>query len=214
MPPPATIEEAATFYFAELKRHQPQGPYHVGGHSYGGIVAFELAQQLHRAGDEVGVVALFDCEPGDYSLIKPLNVVTYIKRFVDYFVDTYGRPDASEIPIHTTMTLEKLAELSSDEQITWVYEVLRQTYAPQAENLDEARGMLLSAIAGFQAVYQPAQVTPLPLTFFLSEKSTAEDAQRRVDYWSRMGMAEIRTAPGIMNPCLRTRTTAWPWPAN
>jgi amino acid adenylation domain-containing protein len=196
VPPPATIEEAATFYFAELKRHQPQGPYHLGGHSYGGIVAFELAQQLHRAGDDVGVVALFDCEPGDYSLVKPLDVVKYIKRFVDYFVDTYGRPGAGEIPIHAAMTLEKLAELSSDEQVTWVYEVLRQTYAPQAENLDEARGMLLSAIAGFQVVYQPAEVTRLPLTFFLAEKLAAEDAQRRIDYWSRLGIADVRRVPG------------------
>jgi hypothetical protein len=65
-----------------------------------------------------------------------------------------------------------------------------------AENLEEVRGMLTSAIAGFQVIYQPVAVAKLPFTFFLAEKLKLEDAQRRIDYWSGMGYATFRTIPG------------------
>ena len=94
------------------------------------------------------------------------------------------------------MTLEKLATLAVDERVEWAYEVLRQTYAPQAENLDEVRGMLLSAIAGFQYIYQPTAVVSLPFTFFVAGDLKPEDAQRRIAYWSRLGVIDVCTIPG------------------
>lgn len=47
------IEDFAHRYLAEIKRVQPHGPYSVGGYSFGSWVAYEIAQQLVRAGDEV-----------------------------------------------------------------------------------------------------------------------------------------------------------------
>lgn len=47
------IEDFAHRYMAEIKRVQPHGPYSIGGYSFGSWVAYEIAQQLVRAGDEV-----------------------------------------------------------------------------------------------------------------------------------------------------------------
>ncbi|QFS84593.1 type I polyketide synthase [Roseivivax sp. THAF197b] len=58
--PHRSIEEAARDYIAELKQVQPDGPYHLGGFSGGGIIAFEMARQLGDLGDEVALVALLD----------------------------------------------------------------------------------------------------------------------------------------------------------
>ena len=44
----------------EIRAVQPKGPYFIGGHSFGGIVAFEMAQQLHRQGQSVGLLVLLD----------------------------------------------------------------------------------------------------------------------------------------------------------
>jgi amino acid adenylation domain-containing protein len=55
-----SIEEMATLYNRELREVQPSGPYRLGGYSFGGIVAFEMAQQLLRDGESVALVALFD----------------------------------------------------------------------------------------------------------------------------------------------------------
>ncbi|QVI24931.1 hypothetical protein KHQ06_16630 [Nocardia tengchongensis] len=69
--PAETIPEMARDYVAAIQRVQPNGPYHLGGWSLGGMVAFEMAQQLTDAGHEVGMLAMIDAmtiEPGDSRL--------------------------------------------------------------------------------------------------------------------------------------------------
>jgi thioesterase domain-containing protein len=59
-PCPATIEEMADGYLDEIKRTQPHGPYLLGGWSFGGIVAFEMARRLTARGDDVKALAIID----------------------------------------------------------------------------------------------------------------------------------------------------------
>jgi amino acid adenylation domain-containing protein len=54
------IEDMAAHYLADLLRFQPEGPYFIGGYSLGGAVAYEMAQQLTRAGHEVCMLAIID----------------------------------------------------------------------------------------------------------------------------------------------------------
>ncbi len=56
----APLEEMAAHYVEAMKTVQPHGPYHLGGWSFGGFVAFEMAHQLVRRGDEVGLLAILD----------------------------------------------------------------------------------------------------------------------------------------------------------
>jgi amino acid adenylation domain-containing protein len=58
--PHLSIEEMAAHYIEALRVVQPHGPYRLGGWSSGGIVAFEMAQQLHRQGQDVALLALLD----------------------------------------------------------------------------------------------------------------------------------------------------------
>jgi amino acid adenylation domain-containing protein len=54
------ISEMAALYLEAIFRVQAEGPYLLGGWSMGGLVAFEMAQQLQDAGHEVGLLALVD----------------------------------------------------------------------------------------------------------------------------------------------------------
>jgi amino acid adenylation domain-containing protein len=58
--PLTSIEEMADRYVTALRTVQPQGPYQLGGWSFGGLVAYEMAQQLHRAGEQVSLLAILD----------------------------------------------------------------------------------------------------------------------------------------------------------
>jgi len=58
--PYQTLQEMAADYINELRKVQPDGPYHLGGWSSGGLVAFEMAQQLTRDSHEVSLLALID----------------------------------------------------------------------------------------------------------------------------------------------------------
>ena len=59
-----SVEEMASFYIKEIRAFQPAGPYHLGGYSLGGLIAFEMARQLEADGQEVGLLALLDTYPG------------------------------------------------------------------------------------------------------------------------------------------------------
>lgn len=60
----------AASFIKEIRRRQPQGPYHVGGWSAGGIMAYEIVRQLTDAGDCVESLVLID-SPSP-ALIEPL----------------------------------------------------------------------------------------------------------------------------------------------
>jgi thioesterase domain-containing protein len=66
------IEDIAAHYLKGLRGVQPNGPYFLGGFCFGGIVAFEIAQQLRRQGQEVALLVLLD-PPGPVSSPRVLE---------------------------------------------------------------------------------------------------------------------------------------------
>jgi amino acid adenylation domain-containing protein len=71
-PYPDRIEDLAARFVPEILALQPRGPFRLGGHSFGGVVAFELAQQLTALGHEVSVLVLFDTWGKGYPSRRPL----------------------------------------------------------------------------------------------------------------------------------------------
>ena len=65
--PPEQVEEMAGYYIDEIRTVQPEGPYYLGGQSSGGLIAFEMAQQLHAQGEQVVVLALIDTFDPNYD---------------------------------------------------------------------------------------------------------------------------------------------------
>jgi amino acid adenylation domain-containing protein len=63
--PHRRVEEMATCYIEAIRQVQPEGPYCIGGASFGGIVAFEMAQQLHAQGQSIEALVFFDTEGVD-----------------------------------------------------------------------------------------------------------------------------------------------------
>ena len=61
--PRTDVVEMATAYLAEIRQVQPEGPYNLLGTCMGAVVAFEMAQQLHAAGQEVGLLTLVEPRP-------------------------------------------------------------------------------------------------------------------------------------------------------
>ncbi|MEM1168648.1 MAG: condensation domain-containing protein [Cyanobacteria bacterium P01_H01_bin.35] len=55
-----TAESLAEACVKEIRMVQPQGPYLIGGHCFGGAVAFEIAQQLQAQGEDIASIILID----------------------------------------------------------------------------------------------------------------------------------------------------------
>lgn len=54
------VSEMARAYLDQLLEHKPYGPYYIGGFSFGGVLAYEMARQLEGMGHKVPFVILFD----------------------------------------------------------------------------------------------------------------------------------------------------------
>lgn len=61
--PQSSIPEMAATYIRAIRSSFPQGPYRIGGWSFGGIIAFEMARQLKAAGERVDALVLIDSPP-------------------------------------------------------------------------------------------------------------------------------------------------------
>jgi hypothetical protein len=57
-----SVEAFAKDYITQLQMIIPNGPYYLGGFSFGGLVAFEMALQLQKQGFDVPVLILIDCK--------------------------------------------------------------------------------------------------------------------------------------------------------
>ena len=55
-----TVQELAAIYVRKVRERQEQGPYRLCGHSFGGLVVYEMAVLLENAGLEVDLLALLD----------------------------------------------------------------------------------------------------------------------------------------------------------
>ncbi len=79
--PLTRIEDMAAHYIKAMRTVQPQGPYFLGGWSFGAYVAFEIAQQLQEDGENVALLAVLDT-PG-ISGNKTHNFMLLSKTFID-----------------------------------------------------------------------------------------------------------------------------------
>ncbi|MEU3918093.1 amino acid adenylation domain-containing protein [Streptomyces sp. NPDC029004] len=62
---PATMDEMAADYVAQIRTVQPHGPYRLLGWSVGGVIAHTVAVHLQQGGEQVDLLALMDAYPSD-----------------------------------------------------------------------------------------------------------------------------------------------------
>lgn len=67
LPIPPSIENIAAAHLRSMRRIQPEGPYLLGGFCNGGLLAYEMARQLHAEGQKLDLLVLMDPMPmGSY----------------------------------------------------------------------------------------------------------------------------------------------------
>ncbi|MEV4747524.1 SDR family NAD(P)-dependent oxidoreductase [Streptosporangium sp. NPDC049248] len=88
--PEAGVEERATRYVEEIRKVCPSGPYRLGGWSFGGVLAFEIARRL--GAENVELVAMIDSGlPDEVEAAGRAEIVA--RRYADfaaYLDETYG----------------------------------------------------------------------------------------------------------------------------
>jgi non-ribosomal peptide synthetase component F/thioesterase domain-containing protein len=95
LPAAPSIEEMAAAHLAALRAVRPKGPYVIGGFCIGGLVAYELAQQIEASGESVEILLVIDAALEDKVLrvLRSLaGAVGALLRWDDHAkVDHFGR---------------------------------------------------------------------------------------------------------------------------
>ncbi|MCA9128639.1 MAG: hypothetical protein KDB22_16245, partial [Planctomycetales bacterium] len=77
-----SVEQMAAAYIEEIQKIQPAGPYNLCGYCLGGTIAYEMAQQLQRAGHAVGSLALFDTHGRWHQSSLAESLIASVQRVV------------------------------------------------------------------------------------------------------------------------------------
>jgi thioesterase domain-containing protein/acyl carrier protein len=116
--PKSRVEDMASYYIEAIREIRPQGPYWLGGWSFGGVVAFEMAQQLHSFGEQVALLALIDSSaPQRNSHLMEVNTAATLAWFAKDLGSYFGKELA--------VSASALQSLAPDEQLSYVLERAR-----------------------------------------------------------------------------------------
>lgn len=154
-----SIEALAEEYIKHLKQFKPKGPYQLGGWSLGGIIAYEMAQQLTSMGDSVAKIYLLDSQLYSSKYLDYLHSVINVKGLIAELPENRGLY-ISNLPKHY---LDKvLASLKNDIQLFKDY-VIKPYLGPVllVKSLDTTKlniGLLSQKHNGFKPLVNKLQI--------------------------------------------------------
>jgi amino acid adenylation domain-containing protein len=151
-----SIEERAAHYIEAMKTVQPEGPYLLGGWSFGGYVAYEMARQLVEQGERIALLALLDIESRITS-DKANDPGTDTELLIMIAGDSMQQAGQS-----FDVRFEEIRHLTPDEQIKCVLDsMVRFELLPPEITVSQAREFLQGHRRRGESLRQ-YQVKPYP----------------------------------------------------
>jgi len=157
--PAARVEELAAAYVEEIRVVQPHGPYLLGGHCFGGLVAFEVSQQLRRQGEEVAKLVLMDV-PARYIDVDidaaKTDDTTWLVKLAGVVSESTGT--------NLGVTEEDLRQRDAAAQLQYFNERMQAAgFLPPGADVAKMQGLLRVFAANSTARYTPHDVQPVPI---------------------------------------------------
>ncbi|WP_395844890.1 amino acid adenylation domain-containing protein [Archangium violaceum] len=194
-PMPASVEAMARHYVAQVREVQPHGPYYLGGWSFGGVLAFEMAQQLQAAGEKVDLLTLFDTHaPGKKGEVDEVNLLSA-------FCHNLGL-SWRDLPLDS----ERLLQLNGRERLAYVLEQARGVVGGGAVvDLDQAWRLYETFMRHIRAQqsYEPRPYAGSAVLFKASTQpeGVAPDGRLGWSAWIT-GALEVQEVPGAHHTML------------
>ncbi|MFZ0769884.1 MAG: amino acid adenylation domain-containing protein [Candidatus Sulfotelmatobacter sp.] len=115
LPVPYKFEDISALLIQVMREVQPKGPYYLGGLCVNAVIAYEIAQQLVREGEEVALLAMLDAHNQAYYK-NPFKDGRYSSR-IKYHLSNLLKLDAGET---TAYLLDRLDEARRKiERVAW-----------------------------------------------------------------------------------------------
>ena len=188
-----TLEEMAADYITEMRQVQPEGPYILGGYSFGGIIAFEIAQQLYRAGQEVAMLVAMDVRAPIPGLDPEVVDADSVEHNLMTLADTLGLPmePFAEIDI---------MQLEPEKRLEYIWQVANSVDGGptklslrQVKKMYERLSIHVRLVEKYQAKHYPGR-----LTLFRVQDQNGPEWLGPTLGWDQLvdGGLEVRYVPG------------------
>ena len=170
-----TIEEMAECYLAIIQKQQPKGPYLLGGASLGGIIAFEIAQQLKKANETIGLLMMIDTPgPGNMPTLMPKTDVEILLYLLNIGIDS-------------TVNVTELNKLTSGEQLQFFIDQQNKSGKQLFPDIETLKHFLNLFKLNAQAMndYQP-QIYNGKIQFFVAGEKDDYNAHHPQRAWKNI----------------------------
>jgi amino acid adenylation domain-containing protein len=181
--PYTRVEDMAAYYIEAMQAVQPQGPYLLAGWSFGGFVAFEMAQQLQAKNQQVALLAMLDTR-------APFKASEKLQEDDDaaLLVEMFQEEDIF-------LELDRLRQLELDKQLIYVIEQAKQiNLIPPDFGLEQGRRLLQVYKSQYRAArdYMP-QPYPGRITFFQASEQAVVALNNPTKDWGELAAFGVET---------------------
>ncbi len=150
--PHKSVEDAALYNLHALVRFNLTRPIHLIGHSYGGLVAFDMALRLHEQGRRVASLTLIDTDPPDSIEEEPhqFSTAEIFGEFTEAFEDTFEKSlDIDQAVIASGQAEVFVNKLNAA--------LIKARVLPSRNNIAMLRGSLATFAAAYNRRYIPGR---------------------------------------------------------
>jgi amino acid adenylation domain-containing protein len=158
------VEVIARQNLDAIRKIQVKGPYYLGGHSFGGLVAYEMARQLELAGEKVNLLAIMDCA----SSSAETAVIEHNWSNADWLLEF-----ANLNGIPADIRKDVLKQFSDEQQLEYVKAILENAnILEESKTFDKAINLaeILKATLGTRYV-PPMQKITAPIHLFIASEN-------------------------------------------
>ena len=191
--PLTTVEDMATFYLSEIRAVQPHGPYFLLGASFGGLVVYEMAQQLLCQNDEVALLAMLNTNCPVYTWAKRIRC--HVGHVMELGLKRYASAAAKSLRGRLG---GRAVEESDDSGRSIAQDPDLQKLVMNKSGVDESLVRTVTAILSAEERYRPAhQKYPGKITLFWARDAQQDFEDNRLG-WARLatGGLEVHVVPG------------------
>jgi amino acid adenylation domain-containing protein len=159
-----SVCDMAARYVAAMLKHQPSGPFYLGGYSFGAAVAYEIARQLVEQGHQIGLLAMIDQHRPGLRLTLPAAIAA-LPRMLPYILARMRDELAQVPPADRFREMQRLLLLWSKTALGFRGDAVSMFgVSPNETELRELVDANLRALRDYRPI--PARI---PITLFRAE---------------------------------------------
>jgi thioesterase domain-containing protein len=169
-PFPEFTDRWVDFFLDQLHRYGARPPFYLAGHSYGGVIALEMARRLRSGGDRVDYVGLIDTWR---PKLNPQGLSAYVEYHLAALLEL---PSRERMPYASNRVREYLRRELSGPYRAGRNHLRRVVGAPEKPDFKTVLGPLRRAIWVSYLRYQPSRYDE-PVSIYACAESLARQGQ-------------------------------------